>query len=95
MAMMFNVQTDYSERSAMPGLFDVARFCENQDMYALRKTHISWARRLVNADSVKLQVGHAPQDVEERHYLDLVDARESAQAVGDMLTAKALAKGRT
>ena len=65
---------------------DVARFCENRDMYALRKTHISWARRLVNADSVKLQVGHAPQDVEERHYLDLVDARESAQAVWDVLT---------
>jgi len=65
---------------------DVARFCERRDMYALRKTHVSWARRLVNADSVKLQVGHAPQDVEERHYLDLVDARVAAQAVWDVLT---------
>jgi len=55
-------------------------------MYALRKTHISWARRLVNADSVKLQVGHAPQDIEERHYLDLVDAKKSSQAVWDVLT---------
>jgi len=65
---------------------EVARFCERRDMYALRKTHISWARRLVNADSVKSQVGHAPQDIEERHYLDLVDARESALAVWDVLT---------
>lgn len=65
---------------------DVTRWLEGRDMYCLRKTHISWARRLVNADSVKLQVGHAPQDVEERHYLDLVDAREASQAVWDVLT---------
>lgn len=65
---------------------DVARFCDGHDMYCLRKTHISWARRLVNADGVRSQVGHAPQDIEERHYLDLVDGRESAQAVWDVLT---------
>ncbi|HEY3323412.1 MAG TPA: hypothetical protein VGP72_23355 [Planctomycetota bacterium] len=55
-------------------------------MYCLRKTHISWARRLVNADTVKLQVGHAPQDIEERLYLNLVVARVSAQAVWNVLT---------
>ena len=55
-------------------------------MYALRSTHVSWARRLTNPDSVKLQVGHSPQDIEERHYLDLVDARESSRAVWDVLT---------
>ena len=57
------------------------------DLYALRKTHISWARRLrVNPDSVKVQVGHGPRDIEERHYLDLVDAQASSQAVWDLLT---------
>lgn len=59
------------------------------DMYALRKTHISWARRLVNPDSVRVQVGHAGRDTEERHYLDLVDARESSQAVWNVLAGKA------
>ena len=57
-------------------------------MYALRKTHISWARCLVNPDSVKVQVGHAPRDTQERHYLDLklVDVRQAAQAVWNVLT---------
>lgn len=67
---------------------EVARLMENRDMYALRKTHISWARQIANHDSVKAQVGHAPQDVEERFYLDLVDASQSAQAVWDVLTGK-------
>ena len=57
-----------------------------RDMYALRATHISWARRLVNPDSVKMQVGHAPRDAEERHYLGLVDPTISSQAVWDVLT---------
>ena len=61
---------------------------EGRNLYALRKTHVSWARQIVNPDSVKLQVGHAPQDVEERHYLDLVDARVSSQAVWDVLIGK-------
>ena len=66
----------------------VVRWLEGRDMYSLRKTHVSWARRLVNPDSVKAQVGHVPGDVEERHYLDphFVDARESSQAVWDVLT---------
>lgn len=64
----------------------VSRFLDRRDMYCLRKTHVSWARRLVNSDSVKLQVGHAPRDIEEKHYLDLVDARESALAVWQVLT---------
>jgi len=57
-----------------------------RDMYALRATHISWARRLTNPDSVKLQVGHAPRDTEERHYLGMVDASLSSKAVWDVLT---------
>ena len=67
---------------------EVERRLEGHNLYALRKTHVSWARQLVNPDSVKLQVGHAPQDVEERHYLDLVDARLSPQAVWDVLVGK-------
>ncbi len=57
----------------------------DRDMYALRKTHISWARQLVNPDSVRVQVGHAAQDTEERHYLDLVDPHVSSKAVWDVL----------
>ena len=64
----------------------VMKWLEGRDMYSLRATHVSWARRLVNPDAVKLQVGHAPQDIAERHYLDLVDARVSSQAVWDVLT---------
>jgi len=68
----------------------VNRHRKGRDMYALKATHVSWARRLVSVDSVKVQVGHAPSDVEERHYLDfdLVDARESAEAVYDVLMGK-------
>jgi len=66
---------------------------EGRDLYALRKTHISWARRITNADSVKSQTGHAPQDVEERHYLDLVNPRESSQAVWEVLTGVRLLSG--
>lgn len=56
------------------------------DLYSIRKTHISWARRAgTNFDSVRAQVGHGPRDVEERHYLDLVDAGACPQAVLDVL----------
>jgi len=67
---------------------DVETKLENRPMYSLRHTHISWARRLVNLDAVKAQVGHAGRDIEEKHYLDMqfVDASESAQAVWDVLT---------
>ncbi|MCK6470904.1 MAG: hypothetical protein L6Q80_09245 [Dehalococcoidia bacterium] len=66
----------------------VKRRLEGADMYALRKTHITWARRLTNIDSVKAQVGHAAGDAEERHYLDLrlVDAGASSKAVWEVLT---------
>jgi integrase len=64
----------------------VRRFLEGRDMYCLRKTHISWARQLASPDAVRLQVGHAARDVEEKHYLDFVDARLSSQAVWDVLT---------
>ena len=70
----------------------VDRLHEGRDMYALRKTHISWAMRLADPLSVKVQVGHAPQDVTERFYDDpaLVDPMQSAQAVWDVLTGEAL-----
>jgi len=64
---------------------EVERRLLGRDMYSLRKTHISWARRLANHDSVRLQVGRAPRDVDERHYVDLVDAHESSRAVWDVL----------
>ena len=75
---------------------EVARLVKGLDLYALRKTHISWARRLsVNPDSVKVQVGHGPRDIEERHYLDLVDAQASSQAVWDLLTGERTLDART
>ena len=63
-------------------------------MYCLRKTHISWARRLVSPDAVRLQVGHAGRDVEERHYLDLVGPGVSFQAVWDILTGNRTLDGK-
>ncbi len=64
------------------------RWLIGRDKYCLRITHISWARRLVSPDSVREQVGHAGRDVEERHYLDLVDPHESSEAVWEVLTEK-------
>lgn len=58
---------------------------ERVDMYCLRATHITWARARVNPDSVRSQVGHAGRDVEERHYLGVVDPRASADAVWTIL----------
>jgi integrase len=58
------------------------------DLYALRKTHVTWARQAgVIVDCVKAQVGHAAKDVEEKHYLDLrlIDAKASAEAVWQTL----------
>ena len=66
----------------------VQRRLLQRDMYALRATHVSWGRRLTNPDSVKLQVGHAPRDTEERHYLGMVDASLSSRAVWDLFTGK-------
>lgn len=61
--------------------------CKGLYMYRLRHTHVSWARSLgkVSADSVKQQVGHAPRDIEEKFYLDLVDAHASSDAVWSIL----------
>jgi len=62
---------------------------ENRPMYALRHTHISWARAAgVNVDSIKAQVGHRGGDIEELHYLDarIVDPAASSQAVYEILT---------
>ena len=69
---------------------EVERRLEHTDMYALRKTFVSWARRLsgrlgYSIDSVNVQVGHAPKSVEERHYLDLVDPAAAAEAVWRVL----------
>ena len=73
----------------------VSRLMEGVSIYALKSTHLTWARRLVNHDSVRLQMGRAPRDVDERHYLDLalVDARESAAAVWDVLVGRRSLKG--
>lgn len=73
----------------------VSRLMIGRDMYCLRKTHISWARRLVSPDSVRVQVGHAGRDVEERHYLDLVDPRTSSQAVWDVLVGRRTLDGKS
>src|SRR5579862_3054694 len=76
---------------------EVDRRLIGRPMYALRATHISWARNLpVNNDSIKAQVGHAPRDIEEKHYLDphLIDPNESSQAVWDILTGARELKGR-
>lgn len=70
---------------------------DGRPMYALRATHISWARNLsVNSDSVKAQVGHGPQDIEERHYLDphLVDASESLKVVWEVLNGSRQLRGK-
>jgi integrase len=66
----------------------VRKKMERVSVYSLKATHITWARRLVSPDSVRVQVGHAGRDVEERHYLDvdLVNPKDSAQAVWDVLT---------
>lgn len=60
----------------------------NRPMYALRHTHITWARRFVDYDAVRAQVGHAGRDVEETNYNDeeFVHAAASSQAVWDVLT---------
>lgn len=73
----------------------VRRLLHGVTLYSLKHTHVSWARRLVSPDSVRVQVGHAPRDVEERHYLDvsLVDPHESAEAVWDVLTGRRSLKG--
>jgi integrase len=71
----------------------VERLMDRRDFYCLRMTHISWARQLVNRESVMAQVGHAPQDTEDRHYLDLVDATLSAQAVWDVLAGEKELRG--
>jgi len=66
-------------------------------LYSLKSTHLTWVRRLVNHDSVRLQMGRAARDVDERHYLDLalVDARESAEAVWSVLIGRLTLDGRS
>jgi integrase len=66
----------------------VEEWMNGRDLYALRKTHITWARRLVNVDAVRVQVGHAPRDVEEQYYVDaaMADPSVSSAAVWDVLT---------
>ncbi len=71
----------------------VERLMYQCDFYALRKTHISWARQFVNRESVHAQVGHAPQDTEDKYYLDLVDPSQSAQAVWDVFVGEKQLRG--
>lgn len=42
----------------------------DRPMYALRHTHITWARRFVDYDCVRAQVEHAGRDIQEEHYND-------------------------
>lgn len=66
-------------------------------MYSLRHTHISWARACgVNVDSIKCQVGHKGQGIEEAHYLDvaLMDPAASSRAVYDVSTGTRTLPGR-
>jgi len=60
----------------------------DRPVYALRATHITWARRFVEHGAVRKQVGHAARDVQEQHYNDgaFIDAGLSSQAVWDVLT---------
>lgn len=60
----------------------------DRPVYALRATHVTWARRFVEHDAVRKQVGHAARDVQEQHYNDgaFIDAGLSSQAVWDVLT---------
>jgi len=71
----------------------VERLMHRRDFYALRKTHISWARQFVNRESVMAQVGHAPQGTEDKYYLDLVDPSQSAQAIWDVLVGEKHLRG--
>ena len=79
--------------AAIEGLVDdlkpvVEKLLEGRPMYALRHTHITWARRFANFDAVRAQVGHAGRDIKEQHYNDesFVDAHSSSQVVWDVLT---------
>lgn len=76
---------------------EVRRRMERRPMYALRATHISWARNLgVNIDSIRAQVGHGPRDIQEKHYLDphLVNPAESSQVVFEVLTGARTLRGK-
>lgn len=64
---------------------EINRLLQDRDLYTLRMTHISWGRRLGHRDSVRIQVGHSG-DLEERHYVDLVDPARASAAVWDVLT---------
>ena len=44
-------------------------------------------------DSVRVQVGRAPRDTDERHYVDMVDAKLSSQAVWEVLVGDRLLTG--
>ena len=65
-------------RTAIEGLVElllllkpsVEKRLAGRPMYALRHTHITWARQFVNFDAVRAQVGHAARDIEELHYND-------------------------
>ena len=73
----------------------VEALLKGRPLYSLRKTHITWAKLCgVPKECRDLQVGHVNGGIEEKHYIDreamepkeLAQARESAQAVWDVLT---------
>lgn len=59
---------------------------KDRDMYCLRKTSRSWAEQLCNRNSIRLQMGRAAEDIDERHYIDLIDPHLASEAIWDVLT---------
>ena len=76
----------------------VEKLLADRPVYALRHTHVTWARRFADYDAVRLQVGHAGQNIQEQHYNDgeFVDAGLASEAVWHVLTgAKVIQKRET
>lgn len=67
---------------------EIDQLLDRRDMYSLRSTFVSWARRRGFVDACKWQTGHAAEDTQERYYLDLVDASPAVDAVWEILTGR-------
>ena len=72
----------------------VETLLKSRPLYSLRHTHLTWAKLCgVSKECRDLQVGHQIEGIEENHYINelamipkyLVQAKESAQAVWDVL----------
>lgn len=75
----------------------VAELLHKRDMYALRKTHRTWAKALgVDSFAIDLQIGHSPRGSGDRDYTDtgFLNPDKSAQAVWDVLNGVKTLPGR-